>query len=146
MVAATVTLSNISVTIPSGYPTSVDYGVLQLNSQAVPQTYTPANNNYLRVQNNGGGAEDLVIKGTNATCGAGTWTIGILPGANTYSHLFGAGMAPSSYMVLGTGGSTLASNVAVYGTVDFNLKIQTPSSSTVYGKYSTTVSIIATAH
>jgi len=42
MVAATVTLSNISVTIPSGYPTSVDYGVLQLNSQAIPQTYIPA--------------------------------------------------------------------------------------------------------
>jgi len=146
MVAATVTLSNISVTIPSGYPTSVDYGVLQLNSQAVPQTYIPAGNTYLRVQNNGGAAEDLVIKGANATCGTGTWTIGSLPGANTYSHLFGVGATPSSYAVLGTGGSTLAGNVAVNGNVDFNLKIQTPSSSIVYGKYSTTVSIIATAH
>jgi hypothetical protein len=33
----------------------------------------------------------------------------------------------------------------VGGTVDFNVKIQTPTNSTVYGQYSTTVTVLAVA-
>ena len=145
-VTATVTLSNISVTIPSGYPTAVDYGILQINSEATPMSYSPSGNNYLRVQNSGGVAEDFVIEGADAACGSGTWKIDSSPASDQYCHLFGFGAAPASYSALGTGGSILASNVALDGTADFNLKIRVPTSSTAYGQFSTTVTIVATAH
>jgi len=141
-----VTLQSISVTIAEGYPTAVGYGVMAPGTEAIPATYTPGTYSYLRVENNGSVAEDLLIKGVDATCGAGTWTLAATPGADQYSHLYGIGQSPVSYSLLSTAASTLGSNVAVGGTVDFNLKILTPTSSTVYGQYSTTVTILAVAH
>ena len=146
LVSATVTLQSISVTIAEGYPTAVGYGVMAPGTEAIPATYTPGTYSYLRVENNGSVAEDLLIKGVDATCGAGTWTLAATPGADQYSHLYGIGQSPVSYSLLSTAASTLGSNVAVGGTVDFNLKILTPTSSTVYGQYSTTVTILAVAH
>jgi hypothetical protein len=145
-VSATVTLQSISVTIAEGYPTAMDYGVMAPGTEAIPATYTPGTYSYLRVENNGSVAEDLLIKGADATCGTGTWTLAATPGANQYSHLYGIGQSPVSYTPLSTSASTLGSNVAAGGTVDFKLKIQTPTSSTVYGQYSTTVTILAVAH
>jgi len=145
-VSATVTLQSISVTIASGYPTAMDYGVMAPGTEAIPTTYTPGTYSYLRVENNGSVAEDLLIKGADATCGAGTWTLAASPGANQYSHLYGIGQSPVSYTPLSTAASTLGTDVATGGTVNFKLKIQTPTSSTVYGQYSTTVTILAVAH
>jgi hypothetical protein len=145
-VSATVTLQSISVTIASGYPTSMDYGVMAPGTEAIPASYTPGTYSYLRVENQGSVAEDFLIKGADASCGAGTWTLAATPGVNLYSHLYGTGQSPVGYSPLSTAASILGSNVAVGGTVDFKLKIQTPTSSTVYGQYSTTVSILAVAH
>jgi len=145
-VSATVTLQSISVTIAEGYPTAMDYGVMAPGTEAMPATYTPGTYSYLRVENQGSVAEDFLIKGADATCGAGTWTLAATPGADQYSHLYGIGQSPVSYTPLSTDASILGSNVAVGGTVDFNLKIKTPTSSTVYGEYSTTVTILAVAH
>jgi len=145
-VAATFTLESISVTISEGYPTAVNYGVTAPNAEAVPVGYTPGTYHYLRVQNNGSVAEDLLIKGADATCGQGTLTLAATPGVDQYSHLYGVGQTPTTYSALSTSASTLGTNVAVGGTVDFNLKIQTPTSSTVWGQYSTTVAVLAVAH
>jgi hypothetical protein len=144
-IAATVTLQAISVTVSPGYPTEVSYGVMATSAQAEPVTYTPGSYRYLRVENDGSGAEDLLIKGANATCGAGTWTLAATPGANQYSHLYGIGQAPTTYSALSTAASPLVSDVAVGVPVDFNLKIQTPTTSSVWGQYSTTVIILAVA-
>ena len=144
-VAATFTMESISVTISEGYPTAVDYGVMAPNTEAVPVSYTPSTYSYLRVENSGSVAEDLLVRGTDATCGLGTLTLAAAPGPDQYSHLYGAGQTPGSYSALSTSASTLDTNVAVGGTVDFNLKIRTPTTSSVWGQYSTTVTILAVA-
>jgi hypothetical protein len=68
------------------------------------------------------------------------------PGPDQYSHFYGLGQTPGSYSTLDTLAKNLSSNVTVGGTVDFNVKIQTPTNSTVYGQYSTTVTVLAVAH
>jgi hypothetical protein len=147
VISATVTLEgiSISVSIPEGYPTAVDYGAMMLGAEAVPVDYIPDTYSYLRVENTGNVAEDLLIRGADATCGSATWVLAPAPGVEEYSHLYGLGQAPRSYSALSTSASALASNVTAGGTVDFNLKIQTPTSSPVYGVYSTTVTILAVA-
>jgi hypothetical protein len=146
-VAATVTLQSISVTISDGYPTAVDYGVMAPGSEAFPVTYIPATHQNIRVENNGSVAEDLLIRGSDAACTrGGTWTLSPIPGDDAYAHLYGIGLSPAAYSPLSTAASTLGSDLAVGDTVDFNLKIQTPNSSTVWGRYSTTVSVLAVSH
>ena len=146
-VSATVTMEeiSISVAIPEGYPMAVDYGEMTLSAEAVPTAYAPDTYSYLRVENNGNVAEDLLIKGANATCGVGTWILSETPGADQYCHLYGLGQTPGSYSPLSASASTLGTNVTVGGIVDFNVKIQTPTSSTVSGQYSTTVTVLAVA-
>jgi glutamate synthase domain-containing protein 3 len=146
-VSATVTLQGylISVVISEGYPTAVEYGVMLPNTEAVPTAYIPDTYSYLRVENNGNVAEDVLIKGANATCVTGTWILAATPGADQYSHLYGVGQTPGSYSTLDTLAKNLSNNVTVGGTVDFNVKIQTPTNSTVYGQYSTTVTVLAVA-
>lgn len=130
---------SISVTISEASPSEVDYGVMAPGTEALSPV--------LQVVNDGSVAEDLLIKGANATCGAGTWTLADTPGADQYSHLYGIGMIPASYTPLSTtDASYLGTDVVVGGTVNFRLKIQTPTSSTVYGQYATTVTILAVAH
>jgi hypothetical protein len=143
-VAATVTPQSISVIISDGYPTSVDYGTVPLGAEGVPISYTPGTYSYLRVQNDGSAAENLLIKGADATCGTGMWILGA-SGADEYSHLWGEGQAPESYHLLSTEASILSSGVAGGATVDFNLRIRMPTSCTVWGQYSTTVSVLAVA-
>jgi hypothetical protein len=148
-VSASVTIEavSISVKISEGYPTAMDYGVMVPNAEAVPESYTPSTNQYLRVENSGSVAEDLLIKGADATCGTGTWILAATTAVDQYSHLYGVGQVPVTYSPLSsTLASTLGSNVAVDGTVDFNLKMKTPTSSTVFGQYSTMVTILAVAH
>jgi hypothetical protein len=146
-VSATVTLEPylISVTIAEGYPTAVEYGAMLPNTEAEPTAYIPDTYSYLRVENDGNVAADLLIKGANATCGTGTWILAATPGPNQYTHLYGLGQTPGSYSPLSTSTSVLGTNVTVGGTVDFNVKIQTPTDSTVYGQYSTTVTVLAVA-
>jgi hypothetical protein len=146
-VSATVTLEPylISVRIAEGYPTAVEYGAMLPNTEAEPTAYIPDTYSYLRVQNDGNVAADLLIRGANATCGTGTWILAATPGPDQYSHLYGLGQTPGSYSPLSTSTSALGTNVTVGGTVDFNVKIQTPTNSTVYGQYSTTVTVLAVA-
>jgi hypothetical protein len=146
-VSATVTLQSylISVVISDGYPTAVEYGVMLPNTVAAPTTYIPGTYSYLRVENDGNVDEDLLIKGADAICETGTWILAATPGSDQYSHLYGLGQTPGSYTPLDTSAKNLSSNVTVGGTVDFNVKIETPTDSTVYGQYSTTVTVLAVA-
>jgi hypothetical protein len=146
-VSATVTLEPylISVRIAEGYPTAVDYGAMLPNTETEPTAYIPDTYSYLRVENDGNVAADLLIRGANATCETGTWILAATPGPDQYSHLYGLGQTPGSYSPLSTLTSVLGTNVTVGGTVDFNVKIQTPTNSTVYGQYSTTVTVLAVA-
>jgi hypothetical protein len=145
-VTATVTLQSISVSISEGYPTAVGYGAVAPGAEAVPVTYSPGEYENLRVFNSGSIVEDLLIKGADATYGRlGIWTLATKAGADQYAHFWGLGMKPATYSPLSTAASTLGADVPVEGTVDFNLKTQTPTSSTYWGQYSTAVSIIAVA-
>jgi hypothetical protein len=128
----------------------VDYGQLQLDTEAVPLSYNPGTHPSLRVVNNGNVAEDLLIRGADATAPAGgTWTLSnTTVGVNQYMHLFGPGQtpAPLDYLPLsGSEGSSLMGNVLAGTPVDFNLKIHTPTASTVFGQYSTKVTVVAMA-
>jgi hypothetical protein len=146
-VSATVTLQGylISVAIAEGYPTAVEYGVMLPNTEAVPTAYIPDTYAYLRVENTGNVAEDLLIKGANAVCDEGTWVLAASPGSDQYSHFYGLGQTPGGYTTLDILAKNFSSNVTVGGTVDFNVKIQTPTNSTVYGQYATTVTVLAVA-
>ena len=139
-VAATVTAQNVSVTVSSG---TVTYGTLSLS--ASQDTTASGVNQTQTATNNGNVAEDLNILSSNATGGTG-WTIsGAAIGSDQYKHSFSINSG-SNYTAMTTSYGTLATNIAASGTQNFDLKIDTPSSSTDYVQKSITVTVQAVAH
>jgi hypothetical protein len=138
-VTATVTVQNISVSVSDG---TVVYGTLGLNSSAGTngtdtQTAT----------NNGNVTEDLLIRGQNTAA----WTLTGSAGDNEYVHRFCNASAqncstpPTNYDALTTNNQTLSSSVSASGTVDFDLHITTPSTSSSFVEQSVDVTVTATA-
>ncbi len=144
VVSVSVTIQNISITIPDGWPVAVNYGVVALDNEITPASYSPSTQNYLRVVNNGSIPVDIYIKGFNATYGTHSWTLADDNGPDTYVHYYGPGQTPLSYTALDITGQLLSSNVAIEQAVDFNLKIESPTSTTGYGEYNTNVTLVAT--
>jgi hypothetical protein len=145
VVTASVTVQSISITIPDGWPTSVNYGVVALDTEATPVSYSPASYGYLRVANNGPITVDIYIKGTNAIYDTYTWALAGLNGKDQYVHFFGTGQNPSTYTALNTSGQLLSSGIVNDGMVDFNLKLKSPTETSGYGEYTTTVTLVAMA-
>lgn len=144
-VAATVTPLNISVAVSDG---AVAYGVLTLSSSE--ETTSGGVDDTQIATNDGNVAEDFNISSTDATGGT-TWTLAGTPGADQYSHSFctSGGGAPdpcdsgASWSALSTSYNPLATAVATSGTQRFDLKLDTPTSSTDYVQKSITVTIQA---
>lgn len=132
-VTATVTPKLVSVTVS---PTSVAYGTVPLSSSATSGVITATND--------GNVTETFNIKGADATYSTNTWVLSdTAVGANQYMHKF----ALPTYITwtpLSTTYLTLATGIAASGTQDFKLQIWTPTSTTLYGEYSTTVTVLAT--
>lgn len=139
-VAATVTAQNVSVTVTSG---TVAYGALAANTSK--STIATDLNNTQVASNSGNVPEDFVIAGTNSS----SWTLGATAGVNTYVHQFcitSCTTPPTNFTALTTSNQTLANIVAAGATQNFDLRITTPTSSSVTIQQSVNVTITATAH
>lgn len=135
IVAATVTVQNISVSVTDG---TVAFGTLANNASAGTngtdtQTAT----------NDGNITEVFNIKGQVS---AG-WTLGATAGSNIYVLQFCTATCttpPTSYTALTTSYQTLAASVTTNDTQTFDLYITTPNPSTVYTEQSVNVTVQAT--
>lgn len=148
VVAATVTPQNISVAVADG---SVAYGTLDL-STAKDTTSTGVNDTQIAT-NDGNVAEDFNIRSTDATGGT-TWTLAATAGADQYAHSFctTGGGAPDpcdstpTWNAMTTNYAALASNIAAAGTNKFDLKLDTPTSTSDYTQKTITVTVQAVIH
>ncbi|OGK14275.1 hypothetical protein A3H80_01645 [Candidatus Roizmanbacteria bacterium RIFCSPLOWO2_02_FULL_37_19] len=137
-VAATVTVQNISVTVSDG---SVAYGTLATSAQG--DTTAGGVNDSQTATNDGNVSEDLDIKGENTTA----WTLAGSIGADQYKHDFCITTCDSTptWTALTTSYQALATGVATSGTQIFDLRINTPSSSTSFTQQTATVTVLASA-
>lgn len=136
-VAATVTTQNISVAISDG---SVSYGTL---APSASRSTTAADlNDTQTATNDGNVAEDFNLRGQNSA----NWTLAGTAGADQYVHQFCVASCttpPTNYTALTTNYQQIANSKAPAGTQLFDLRITTPSSSTVYTQQSVDVTVQA---
>ncbi len=137
-VTATVTVQNISVSVSDG---TVPYGTLGLDSTEntcdLPDTQTATND--------GNVTEDFNIRGQNSTDG---WTLAATAGSDQYVHNFFASSdscGDGTGTALTTSSTELTSGVAVDGTYDFDLEVNTPTSTSSYDEQSIDVTVQAVA-
>lgn len=147
-VATTITPQKISVAVADG---TVAYGTLDLSTSK--DTTSGGVNDTQIATNDGNVAEDFNIKSTDATGGTG-WTLAGSVGADQFKHSFctaGSGSpdpcdtAPT-WGAMTTSYSSLSTNVAVSGTKSFDLKLDTPTSTSDYVEKSITVTVQAVIH
>jgi hypothetical protein len=147
-VAATVSPQNISVSVTDGV---VAYGTMNLSSSK--DTTSGGVDDTQTATNDGNIAEDFNISSSDATGGSG-WTLAGTVGADQFKHSFctsGSGSPDpcdtgATWNAMSTSYSSLGSNIAASGTSKFDLKIDTPSSTTDYLQKSITVTVQAVQH
>lgn len=139
-VTATVTVQNISVAVTDG---DVLYGILPVSDTT--STVVSGLNDSQTADNDGNITEDFNIIGTDS---AG-WTLESAVGSDQYSHDFCTTTCDSSpvWVEIQQGAYTEMS-VAVASTSNqiFDLRIETPSASTVFTEQSVDVTVQATAN
>lgn len=137
-VTATVTVQNISVSVSDG---TVAYGTLALSS--TQNTTSSGTNDSQIATNDGNVSEDLNIRGQNT----GSWTLAGSVGANQYKHDFCITTCDTTpvWTALTTSNQTLSAATAASGTSTFDLRINTPSSSSSYAQQSVDVIVQASA-
>jgi hypothetical protein len=143
VVTSTVTPLNISVAVADG---TVSYGALDLSSNE--DTTNSGVNDSQTATNDGNVAEDFNIRSTNATGGT-AWTISDTAiGPDQYMHQFCTTTCDSSptWTPMTTNYAALASNIATSGNQVFDLRIDTPSSSSDYLLKTITVTVQAVIH
>ncbi|UZE92895.1 MAG: hypothetical protein IB617_01910 [Candidatus Nealsonbacteria bacterium] len=137
-VSCTVTAKSIALTVSDGdvaYGTVAESGSQDTTSTGVDDTQT--------VTNTGNIAEQINIKTSGASGGA-PWTVGITAGSDVFVHSF-ATTTDETWQILDTVNEyeTASSSVAVSGTLDIDLKINVPTSSTDNEEKTITVTIQA---
>jgi hypothetical protein len=137
-VTATVTAQNISVSVSDG---SVAYGTVALSSSS--DTTSSGVNDSQTATNDGNITETFNIKDAGTTA---AWTIAGTVGADNYKHEFCTTTCDStpSWTALTANYQTLAASVSTSGTQVFDLKLNTPTSSSSYTQQSLTVTVQAT--
>jgi len=135
-VNATVTVQNISVSVSDG---TVSYGTLAVNSSQ--DTTASGLSDTQTATNDGNIAEDLQIRGQDT----GNWTLAAAAGADQYVHQFSTN-AGSSWTALTTNNQLLSDALASSGDQDFDLKITTPTSTSVFTEQTVSVTVVATAN
>lgn len=137
-ITVTVTPKLVSLTLSD---TSIDYGIV---SVGVGKTATSGT---VTVTNSGNVSEDFDIEGDSATTAGGSWSLvsgSGSPGVNQFKHSFALGPSFDPFTVMTTGYGDFANSVAASTGKDFKLKIDMPSSTSVYGQYTTSVEFLAT--
>ncbi len=141
-VSATVTVQNVAITVSDG---SIAYGTLAASGTQDTVTLTDTQT----ATNAGNVQEDFNIKGFDSTgC---VWTLAETQDSEQYFHKFcndtdnDCAAPPTDYTALTTDYATLGSDVATSGTVDFQLQIGVPSSTTCDDEATVTVTVQAIA-
>lgn len=138
-VTATVTPQNISVSVADG---TVAYGTLATNT--AKSTIAADLNDTQTATNNGNVSETINVRGQNST----NWTLSGTAGVDTYVQQFCAatcGSPPTNFTALTTSYQTLVSGLAASGNQTFDLRLVTPTSSTVTTQQSVDITIQAVA-
>lgn len=143
-VTTTVTVQNIalSITDEQAPDASVSYGTL--GTSASQTTLTTGVNDTQTITNDGNVNEDFDLKGANT----GTWTLASSIGVeDEYKHDWCTSDCEGTptWTALTTGYVQIATGVASSGTQDFDLRMNTPSSTTVYTEQTATVWVQASA-
>lgn len=122
-----------SVSVSDG---NVTYGTLNLNASR--STLLGEENEMQTATNDSNVAAKLNIKGTVSSPGG--WTLAGTAAPNVYVHMFcndtdlNCSSPPTNYTALTTNYTTLKASVPVSGTVDFQLRITTPTSVSNYAE------------
>ncbi len=138
-VSATVTPVVVSVIVS---PTSVDYGVVELNTANNLPT-NQAGGESFTATNNGSITEDFEIKGGNTTPDA--WTLAGTAGSAQYVHKASNDNFSVQTITLTTSPQSLDTGIAVNGDVSVNLKLDSPTDTTTTATQTAPVTVIATA-
>ncbi len=141
-VTATVTVQNVSVSVSDG---TVPYGTMAVNTW---KSTLPAEANDMQTATNDGNVtENFNIKGQNSA----NWTLASSPGSEQYTHQFcndtdnDCTTPPTNYTALTTSYQTLDTGIATSGTVDFQLRLGTPTATSYYTQQSVDVQVQAVA-
>ncbi len=140
------TVITISVSVSDG---SVAYGILPVSTSK--STLSGDLNDMQTATNDGNVSVNLNIKGQDASGGGCSWTLSSTSGSNQYVHSFcndtdlDCASPPTNYTALTTNYQSLDTGVAVSGTVNFQLRLTTPSSSSCYGQQTADVTVQAVA-
>lgn len=125
----------------------VAYGTVALDSSV--STLSGELNDMQTATNDGNITEDFNIKGQDASGGGCTWTLAATTSSDQYIHEFcndtdnDCTTPPTNYTALTTTYQTLKTGISTSGTVDFQLRITTPSSSTCFNAQSVDVTVQA---
>jgi len=145
---ATVFPEVVSIEIPAGCESSIDYGTLSYGSV----NQDPKDGPSLCVKNNGSVNENFHIAGYDMEPSDGEgipWSLACTTGTDQYVHKFAPGDttqgATFSCLTYSAGDNELAHDVALGGTQDFKLRIDMPTESDSYEEHTTTVNVTANA-
>lgn len=147
-VAATVTVTNISLSVANG---SFSYGTLStsatVNTTAGAGGVTPTITTPV-ITNNGNVAETFNVKGNNTTSAGAVWTLAGTPGSEIYAHSTCKATCDTTptWTALTASYASLATNIAVSGTVEMDLEIKTPTSTTAFETQTANVDVQAVAY
>jgi len=135
------TTATLSVSISDG---AVDYGIVAPGGSK--STLAGDLNDMQTATNDGNTTENFNIKGQNTAC---PWTLASSAGNDQYVHQFcndtdnDCSSPPTNYTALTTSYQTLATGVSSSGSVDFQLRITTPTSSSCFDQQSVDVTVQA---
>lgn len=119
----------------------IEYGYVELSTA----TSTAGNGYTQTAQNDGNTTEKLNVKSSDGTGGT-TWTLASSIGSNQFKHEFSTTTGSTwTAMTAADTYVTAAPSVAQSGTVNFDFRLTTPSSSSDYQQKSITITIQAVA-
>jgi len=138
------TAAVVSVSVSDG---NVAYGIMPANTSK--STLPGELNDMQTATNDGNVTENFNIKGQDATGGGCTWTLASTNGTDQYVHQFcndtdyDCSNPPTNYTALTTSYQALDTGIPVGGTVQIQLRLTTPTSSSCFGQQSVDVTIQA---
>ena len=143
----TILAVSISITISDG---TVEYGIVPKNTaKTTLSSDMPPSGDMQTVSYDTNVTVNINIKGNNASGGGCTWTLASSTGTDQYVHQFcnatdnSCSSPPTNYTALTTSYQTLKSGVSGQGSVDFHLRLTTPTESSCYGEQSVNVDVQA---
>ena len=138
---------SISITISDG---TVEYGIVPKNTaKTTLSSDMPPSGDMQTVNYDTNVTVNINIKGNNASGGGCTWTLASSNGSDQYVHQFcnatdsSCSSPPTNYTSLTTNYQTLKSGVSGQGSVNFHLRLITPTESSCYGQQSVNVDVQA---